>query len=232
MPSVSRTVVLTRSADRNAALAVALRARGKVVVELPCTQTVPLADEGPLREALRSLTASDLLIVTSRAGADAVLRSFDRPLAAPAATVGRQAASALAAAGVAIDLVAPTGAELARRVALPSGAVLLARSDRALRDLPTILASRGAAVQEVAAYRTVDRVAGDVARAVAVLHGGASVVVASPSAIDALLDALGPDALATARVIATGPTTAAHVLARTGREAMVAPWDRVMEVIA
>lgn len=226
------SVVLTRAAGPSGELAAALRRRGHDVLELPCTITLPLEDRRTLDEAVRRLTPADLLVVTSRAGAEAVLEPRERAIVARAATVGRQAAAVLAARGVTVGLIAATGAELARRVALPAGVVLLARSDRALRDLPEILASRGAAVREVVAYRTVDRVAGDAARATALLHGGASVVVASPSAVDALLGALGPDVLATARVIATGPTTAAHVLARTGREPVVAPWDRVAEVIA
>jgi len=228
MPSV----VLTRAAEPSAALAAVLRRRGHEVLELPCTETRPLDDRRALDEAVARLTPADLLVVTSRAGAEAVVDPRGRAIVARAATVGRQAASVLTARGIAVGLVAATGAELAQRAALPTGAVLLARSDRALRDLPEILAARGALVHEVVAYHTVDRVVGDVALAETMLHGGASVVVASPSAVDALLGALGPDALAAARVIATGPTTAAHVLARTGREAMIAPWDRVAEVIA
>lgn len=228
MPSV----VLTRESARNAELAAALRLRGHDVLELPCTGTLPPEDGRALAAALGRLTPEDLLIVTSRAGAEAVLGSIDHPIGAHVATVGRQAAALLAARGTRVGLIAATGAELARETALPTGVVLLARSDRALRDLPEMLASRGARVHEVVAYRTIGRVAGDVVRAVALLHGGAAVVLASPSAVDALLGALGPDVLATARVIATGPTTAAHVLARTGREATVAPWERIAEVVS
>ena len=231
MPSATG-VVLTRAAEPSAQLAAALRLRGHDVLELPCTATLPLQDRRALDEAVARLTPADLLVVTSRAGAEAVLGTRGQAIVARAATVGRQAASVLAAQGIAVGLVTATGAELARRVALPTGTVLLARSDRALRDLPEILAARGAVVHEVVAYHTVDRVSGDAARAATLLQGGASVVLASPSAVDALLGALGPDALATARVIATGPTTAAHVLTRTGREAVIAPWDRVAEVIA
>lgn len=228
MPSV----VLTRAAEPSAVLAAALRLHGHEVLELPCTRTLALEDSRALDEAVQRLTPADLLVVTSRAGAEAVLNPRERAIVARVATVGRQAASVMAARGITVGLIAATGAELARRVALPTGAVLLARSDRAMRDLPEILASRGAVVHEVVAYHTVDQVAGDVARAVALLHGGASVVLASPSAVDALLGTLGHDVLAKARVIATGPTTAAHVLARCGREAVIAPWDRVAEVIA
>lgn len=229
--AAGRAVVLTRAADRNAGLAAELRARGHEVVELPCTEAVPLEDDRALAAALGSLTASDLLVVTSRAGAEAVVRTVER-LSAPAATVGRQAATVLAARGVAIDHVAATGAQLAGAVTLPEGAVLLARSDRALRDLPEILVSRGATVREVVAYRTVNGVRGDAARAAALLHDGAAVVLASPSAVDALLGALGADSLAAARIVVTGPTTAAHLRARTGRDATVAPWDRLAEMFS
>jgi len=225
-------VVLTRGAGRNATLAAALRARGHDVLELPCADTVPLEDERELADALRALSSDDLLVVTSRTGAEAVLRSLGRPPEARVATVGRQAASALSARGIVVELVAATGAELARDVAIPVGHVLLARSDRALRDLPDILARRGAAVREAIAYRTVSGIVGDAAAAGRLLARGASVVVASPSAVDALLGALGPNALAAARVIATGPTTAAHVRARTGRDATVARWERISEVVS
>lgn len=231
-PARGTSVVLTRAAEPSAELAAVLRRRGHDVLELPCIGTLPLDDRRALDEAVARLSPADLLVVTSRTGAEAVLGPRARAIVSRAATVGHQAAAVLAARGMRVELIAATGAELAQSIALPAGAVLLARSDRALRDLPEILAARGALVHEVVAYRTVDRVSGDARRAATLLQGGASIVLASPSAVDALLGALGPDSLAVARVIATGPTTAAHVLARTGREAVIAPWDRVAEVIA
>lgn len=228
---MSSPVILTRAPGDNRALAAALRAGGHEVVDLPCVTTVPLDDERELAGALAQLGDADRLIVSSQAGALAVLGALAGPPTSPVATVGRRAAEVLRAGGVAVDLVSATGAELAAALPLPAGTVLLARSDRALPDLPALLRARGAAVREVVAYRTVARVDGDAARANELLAGGATLVVASPSALDALLDALGPAALAGARVIATGPTTAAHVAARLGRPAECAAWDRVAEVI-
>lgn len=227
MPSA---VILTRPSGENAALAAALRSRGHEVVELPCIATRPLEDDRELAAAINALLASDRLIVTSLAGAQAVT-GVACAVEAPVATVGLRAAAALRAVGIAVDRTAPSGRELAAALELPAGAVLLARSDRALPDLPALLVARGARVREVVAYRTVARVDGDAERAGALLVSGAAVVVCSPSAVDALIDRFGAGPLATARVIATGPTTAAQVRERTGRAAAVAAWDRVLDVV-
>ena len=223
-------MILTRPAAESAALAATLRSSGHDVVELPCIATDPLADDSALAAAVRQLTASDRLVVTSQAGAAAVLAT-GLAIAAPVATVGGRAATLLRARGADVDRVAATGRELASDLALPAGHVLLARSDRALPDLPQILAARGARVREVVAYRTVARVEGDTVRARALAAAGAAIVVASPGAFDALVDALGATVASRGRFIATGPTTAEHVRAHTGHSPAIAPWHRVAEVI-
>ena len=227
MPSA---VILTRPAPENAALAATLRSLGHDVLELPCIATDAPDDRGALAGALRTLSPSDRLIATSRAGAAAIVGTAVA-ITAPAATVGARAATVLRAAGLAVDRVAATGRELAVALEIPAGHVLLARSDRALADLPQILASRGARVREIVAYRTVARVEGDADRAGALASAGAAIVVASPSAFDALVDRLGAGAVSRGHIIATGPTTAERVRARLGRTAAIAPWHRVAEVV-
>lgn len=228
MPS---PVILTRALEDSAALAAALRQRGHEVLDLPCIATLPLDDDGALRAALADLGPRDRLVVTSRAGASAVAEAAP-PVPAPVATVGVRAAAALRAAGFDVDLEAPTGAALAAALPIPEGTVLLARSDRALRDLPDLLAQRGALVREVVAYRTIARVAGDVARAEELLSGGAALVVSSPSAFDALLERVGAEAISRARLVATGPSTARRVRERTGCAVEVTEWQRVAEAVA
>lgn len=223
-------VILTRPSGENTELADRLRSRGHEVVELPCIAASPLEDDSALAAAIGALGASDRLIITSRAGAQAVISAV-REIAAPVATVGLRAAAALRAAGVTVDRIAASGRDLAVAIEIPAGVVLLARSDRALRDLPTLLAARGARVREVVAYRTVASAEGDAERASALLASGAAVVIASPSAFDALVDRLGAGAISSARLIATGPSTAARVQERTGRPATVAAWDRIPEVL-
>ena len=223
-------VILTRPAGENAALAATLRSAGHDVLELPCVSTDALDDDRALVAALLALGPIDRLIVTSRAGAAAVIRTRVA-VDAPVATVGVRTAAVLREGGIAVDRTEATGRELASAVDLPRGDVLLARSDRALRDLPDILAARGARVREVVAYRTVSRVDGDAARAAALAHGGAAIVIASPSAFDALVAQLGAGVVSRGRVIATGPTTAAHIRDRIGPPAAIAPWHRVVDVI-
>lgn len=223
-------VILTRPTGENTELAERLRSRGHEVVELPCIATRPLQDDSALAEALVALGPCDRLIVTSRAGALAVIDAA-RAIAAPIATVGLRAAAALRAAGLAVDRTAATGRELAAAIEIPTGVVLLARSDRALPDLPRGLSARGARVREVVAYRTVASAEGDAGRVSALLAAGAAVVVASPSAFDALVDRVGLGAMSGARLIATGPSTAARVAERLGRAATVAAGDHILEVV-
>jgi uroporphyrinogen-III synthase len=178
MPERRRTAILTRRPEDNARIADRLRASGVDVLELPCVRVQPLEDITALAAAI---------------GADAVARAA-RPRCRVAA-VGRVTAARLAQHGipVAFQPRVPSGAALGRE--LPEArAVLLARSDRALPDLPAILRARGFEVSDVVAYRTIARAEGDVAPVRAALADRArevSVVVASPSAVEAFVDAAG-----------------------------------------
>jgi uroporphyrinogen-III synthase len=75
-----------------------------------------------------------------------------------------------------------------------------------------VLRARGARVDRVVAYRTVDAPADALAEFAAAARAGAldAVLVASPSAAGALVRALGggPAALAGVRLVCIGPTTA------------------------
>jgi uroporphyrinogen-III synthase len=193
MPELRRTAILTRRPEDNARIAHRLRASGVEVLELPCVRVQPLEDITALATAIAAVGGDDWLVVTSRSGADAVARAA-RP-ACRVAAVGRATAARLVQHGIAVAFQprVPSGAALGRE--LPEArAVLLARSDRALPDLPAILRARGFEVSEVVAYRTVARADGDVAPVRAALADRArevSVVVASPSAVEAFVDAAG-----------------------------------------
>lgn len=208
-------VLLTRAPEDDQALAEILRGRGHRVFALPCVRTAPLADDdGALGDELAALTADDLLVVTSRAGARAVADALaGRTCAAPIVAFGTATAGVLAERGLAPrTLAAMTGADLGEVLALPAGAVVLARSDHALGDLPAILRRRGAAVRELTVYRTVPSATGDSARIATALEAGEidAAVVSSPTAVDALVAALGVPALARVLCVALGPTTARH----------------------
>ena len=102
-----------------------------------------------------------------------------------------------------------TGAAFGAELPLPRGAVLLARSDRALDELPATLRARGALIREVVAYRSRPGADGDVGVARAAVEAGATVVFASPSAVEGFAADICAELPVDHRVVAIGPTTAA-----------------------
>src|SRR5262249_5239913 len=150
-------------------------------------RVLPLDDVRGLAASIRALGETDWLVVTSRAGADAVIHAA-RP-ACRVAAVGRATASRLQSSGIAVSFVPSDAPGSALGGELPAGRVaLLARSDRALPDLPEILRGRGFEVRETIAYRTIARAEGDVALVREALDDrrrAVRVVVASPSAVEA-----------------------------------------------
>lgn len=221
-------VVLTRRPEDNRALAWELREAGADVIELPCVRIEPVADTRELAAAVGRLDPADLLVLTSRAAVEAV--GDVRPsggVACAVAAVGDATAEAASSLGMRVRFVAShaDSRTLGRELPLPRGRVVLARSDLADGDLPALLRRRGASVLEVVAYRAVAEATGDVAAVRRALdRGPLTVVCASPSAVDALVAALGAPALrrATVTFVAIGPRTAARVRERTGAKAIVA----------
>jgi uroporphyrinogen III methyltransferase/synthase len=219
-------VVLTRRRPDDRALAEDLRQLGAEVIDLPCVRTEPIADTAELARAVQALGSTDLLVLTSRTGADAVADVAPRAgIACAVAAVGEATAERAGALGMRVRFVASRadGATLGEELPLPRGEILLARSDLADDDLPATLRARGARVREIAAYRTIARLEGDagvVRRAIA--RGPVTVVVASPSAVDALAAAIDVDTLRRATFIAIGPRTARYVRDRVGAVAIVA----------
>ena len=208
----SEVAILTRRSEDNVALADELHARGVTVIELPCIRTEALSDARPLDEAIASLRPADLLVLTSRAGVDAVA-SLGTDVPCPVAAVGPATADSARDAGLSVTFVASraNATTLGRELPLPDGDVVLARSDIANADLPAILTQRGARVRAVVAYRTVAEISPVPAATRHAILRGAALVVAAPSAVRALRDALGADTLRHARFVAIGPRTAEAV---------------------
>jgi uroporphyrinogen-III synthase len=222
------TAVLTREAGDNAALAERLRGWCAQVIELPCVRVEPPEDPRALRDELAALRAEDWLVLTSRHGADAVARSG--PTRAAVAAVGEATAERLRAHGLRVDFrpSVPSGAALARELAPRAGAVLVARSDRALPDLPAILRRRGFTVREIVAYRTIPEAHGDVARVRALLaDAGAHVAVLfhSPSAVAGMLGAIEAPLVARASIHVIGRSTMRAVRDALGVDAAVSLFE-------
>jgi uroporphyrinogen-III synthase len=225
MPS-EPVVILTRPHGENARLADRLAADGIAVHEIPCVEVRALGDPSPLRDAVLALTADDVLVITSRAGARAVAAAIGAAAcAAPVAAIGTATAAACRDAGlrVAFTPSTPSGAALAAELPLPSGRILLARSDRATPEAVEILARRGATVGEIVAYRTTPLAPREAVPA------GAVVVFASPSAVDGF--ALSRTANL-AGAVAVGQSAASRVRTMLGIEARVAGPDDDEIVVA
>lgn len=235
-PLFGRRVLVTRAREQSAGFVEALGDEGAAAVEFPVLRFEGPTDGAPLARAFEALAegAYRAVAFTSQNG---VARFFDgldaRGLDARAfgrakvVAIGPATAAALKARGVRPDAVAKEfiGEGVARAVAdllggeIMGARVLLARAEVARDALPAALRAMGAAVDVVAAYRTVAAPADEVEALRASLRAGEldAVTFTSSSTVTNLCDALGPDApaLLTRAVVASiGPVTSETARAR------------------
>ena len=159
-----RRVVITRPAEKARRLADRLRSLGAVPIEFPTVRIEP-AESGPLDAAPDTLERFDWIVFTSANGVEAVFARLAaagkdaRVIAArKVAAIGPVTAQALREQGVEPALV--PGEYVAEAILEALGDVhgkrfLLPRADIAREVLADGLRQRGAAVTDVAAYRTV-----------------------------------------------------------------------------
>ena len=194
------TVLVTRPAGANDPLVAALESRGYTVRAVPAVGTRAIAADWP------NLALYDWVVVTSAAGVAALPGVTSGPRWA---AVGKSTASALRARGGAADLVPPeaNGAAIAHALPDPAGArVLLVRASAADPDLPAILRRRGALVDELTAYETVEGPADSIEplRQALEQRDIAAVVFASGSAVRGFVKLGGPTNIP---AITIGPRT-------------------------
>ncbi|AFZ67926.1 uroporphyrinogen-III C-methyltransferase [Deinococcus peraridilitoris] len=210
-PLFGRTVVVTRTQERNSALADVLRLRGAQVVELPLIRHEKTGDPGTLYRALSQLHSFDWTLLTSQQavhelfwhleemGQDA--RAFGR---GRVAAVGPATARALEARGIRADFTpaTPGAAHLGRELpARPGSRLLHLASHRAEDALEEALSARGLNVERVELYRTEPREPDEAA--LRALHSADVVTLASGSAARALAEVAGTKY----RVAVMGPQT-------------------------
>jgi len=179
-------VLVTRPGGAADPVVRTLEAAGYRVHAVPTVATQLLRFDRP------DLAGYDWVVVTSAAGVAALA---ELPAGPRWAAVGEATARALRAAGVEPALVPDEANGLALANALPdvnSKRVLLVRAAAAESDLPKRLRERGAAVDELAAYRTVEGPASSTESLKSALGDAdlAAVVFASGSAVRGFL-ALG-----------------------------------------
>jgi uroporphyrinogen-III synthase len=160
---IGRTVLVTRPEAESASLIRLLEERGATALLAAAVRTIdsPAQELDPVVEDLVAGRYA-WLILTSRAGVDAVfrraaeLKQDAETLPARIAAVGDGTARALAGWSVRADLVPPTFTTEALGEAMPEGEgrVLLARADIAPEGLEAALAAKGWTPERVTAYRT------------------------------------------------------------------------------
>jgi len=229
-------VLVTRDADRATPLVAALDSAGIETCVVPTFEIQPIESGGPLDVAAGNLEGYDWVVVTSANGASAVADALER-LGGDArrvqwAAVGPVTAKRLAERGISVGWTSPhtTGEGLAGSLPiLPGDRILLPRAEIADTALPLLLRARGATVDEVVAYRTIEAPPDSRAALQAAFGGGSfgAIVFASGSAIRGLLGLLAP---AERRVALRSP--ACCIGPTTARAARESGFSRVEEASA
>ena len=235
-PLLGQRIVVTRSREQASGLVSRLEALGAETIEAPAIRIEPAADPAPLRQAVRDAKTYDWIVFTSTNGVEAFFGAMAaenldaRALAGcRIAAIGPATAERLAQSGIRADLQPETftGAAVAEALAaaqdLAGVRVLLPRADIALKELVEALASRGAQVHDVVAYRTkADMAARDAVAQMLARNEIHWITFASSSTVKNFLDAVGADAVreSRARIASIGPTTS-ETLRRAGLEPAV-----------
>lgn len=222
MNAVPRRVVVTREEGLDGPLSSALAERGLEAVQCSVVHEVPAPEPELLERAASAVEQRDWLVVASQRAVSALMAARQgRPLppGLRTAAVGEKTAAALVAAGARSPLTAASAGAASLVAALkdadrwPGRQVLLPRALEGGRELADALRRWGARVEEVIAYCTVARPRAEIVDAWQAARPDA-VVVASPSAARALVQALGAESLRRlARVAAMGSTTAMQLVA-------------------
>jgi uroporphyrinogen III methyltransferase/synthase len=245
-PLHGRRVVVTRARAQVSGLAATLRELGAEVVELPAIRVEPRLESAAVREAIERIGEYDLVCVTSPNGAHLLFEALGagsgtdetpangaagagssgpsgnrardaRALAgATVAAIGPGTARALAAHGIAADViperfVAESLVEALAGVEVEGKRVLVARAAEARDVLPEALRERGAEVDVVALYETVRETPDE--EAIEAAQSADYVTFTSSSTVRNLTDALGDRFPPNARIVSIGPVTTEAVQA-------------------
>ncbi|MES2209343.1 MAG: hydroxymethylbilane synthase [Chloroflexota bacterium] len=252
-------VLVTRTPEQAGVLIAALRRVGLDPIAVPTIDVELVPAGGGLDDALRRLGRYAWVVVTSSNGARAVLQSAVRVFtpfeASRWAAIGNATRQTLEREGVdvAFQPAKSTSAALAEELPVTVGnPILVVRGNLADADLPTVLRSRGAVVDDIVGYTTIEgpqASTGLLQRAfeegppdLVVFTSGSTVrgllVLAERAAIDVLgLPAvcIGPETASAAEgagfhVVAVSASPDAWILAQVAARAVEGPRARVAAV--
>ena len=215
-------VAVTRDEPAEGPLSTALREHGLEPIACPAVRELPAPDPAELRQTALAADDYDWIVASSARAVHALIEArggLTLPAELKAAAVGEATAGALRAGGIRDVFVAgEPGAEgllrALRRVGPWRGKrVLMPRAAEGRDVLANGLRDAGAVVDEVVAYVTAAEL-GESIRMIWERERPIAAVISSPSAVRALNEALGTDALrALNAVVAIGPTTGAALAA-------------------
>ncbi len=205
-PLAGRRIAVTRPEAQAKPLADALEERGATPVVLPLVRIEPAEDTTTLAAALADVESYDWLVLTSQSSVAAISALAPTLAGTRVAAIGPATADAVRDLGVEPAFVPSryaADAIVAELEPLDGVRVLLPQADLADPGLADALRGRGASVDAITAYRTVDVVRSTAE--LAALRAADAVVLASGSAARSLAAQGGAgDAL----VVCIGPQTA------------------------
>jgi uroporphyrinogen III methyltransferase / synthase len=216
-PLHGRRIVVTRARAQASGLAATLRGLGAEVVELPAIRVKARIERKEVRAAVGAIGDYALVCLTSPNGVRLLFEAMRaagldaRALAgATVAAIGPGTARALAAHGIAADVVpekfvAESLVEALAGIDVSGRRVLVARAAEARDVLPDALRDRGAAVDVIALYETVREEPSP--EAIEAAQSADYVTFTSSSTVRNLTEALGDRFPSAARVISIGPVT-------------------------
>jgi len=222
-PLHGRRVVVTRARAQASGLAATLRGLGAEVVELPAIRIEPRIETPEVRDAVAGLGEYSLVCLTSPNGVRLLFEAMReggrdaRALAgATVAAIGPGTARALAAGGIAADIVpdrfvAEALVEALAEVPVDGKRVLVARAAEARDVLPDALRERGAEVDVVALYETVRERPGE--EEIEAAQSADYLTFTSSSTVTNLTEALGGRFPSGGRIVSIGPITSETVRA-------------------
>ena len=212
LPLEGRRIVVTRPREQAAELAEALERLGAEAVIVPLVAIEPVEDERPLAASLRELDSYGWVVVTSANGVAAAQRARSGAAfgGARVAAVGPGTARAVRELGVEPAFVPDVYAaeEIAAGLGPLEGIrVLLLQADIASPSLAEELRDRGAKLDAIVAYRTVETTPSPAGLA-ELERGADAIVLASGSAARSLAAVGLSSPLRETQLVCIGPKTA------------------------
>lgn len=223
LPLFGQRILITRPAGQSAAFAAKLRRLGADPIEQPAIEIQPPSDDfRQFDQALGRLPEYDWLIFTSQNGVEKFVERLDasdrdlRSVRGRIAAIGPATARRLAELHLKVDVVPQRFVAESLLEALPEADVrdkkiLIPRAAQARDILPRELAARGAAVEVVPAYQTVEP--SEAEARLARLWDGEDcpdwVVCTSSSTVTNLVKLAGKQRLEGVRLCSIGPITSA-----------------------